>query len=1619
MGAFDLVNKKKQDAPASPPPAPTVEEVPLDTAPVKAAPPRPPKVEAPVIPAAIPAAIPAPVLRLPAPPAIPPEPPKPELDVLEIRGPGGSSPARVQNKPDPDVLAAREVALAANDVDTRARAEKLLSDKGVVGLLTDPASSNLTFDDIVSRRAQQIINQQEIAGKLPRPVTPRLGLSLDEKFAEQESVSLRNRAMEEAKTQAARDVATLRTVGMWSSTLLRGSGASAIDAMKPTEEVIGVDRKGQLVVRQQSPASYAMDVLQMPAYLAASTGYPDAMARTVMGESKGAYQPNIGDQVFDPKALRERRTFSEVAKDTDPFGTAKRLGVDPQSTAGEVINTAAGATTALVGAGADVFFPDPVTIVTFGASKVVRPLAVASARLAGSTDAGRAVARLLPGAEGDAARAVKSLSEGERVIDARPHVRDADTASDALEQAAKLSDDVGAGLAKTSDNLAKEVSRRVLARVLDEMGPEAADELIPMLKDTGRGLVPSAGDLARKVQELHELGILPEQNARTAAEAIRDALKAEVADLQRVIKSDVKAPAGELAPSGALAVASVLPQSGSNLAAVAKRVADEALKGNVVELTVDQTRRASRVVAGGSTGIAGTHLGRMADAAEAAGKDTVSIGKADLLATDREIRQMDVSRRPAGTTRMANQAEATRELVRPTPMLAPKATDNLFQAAARTMTRVAANIGKTVIFGGNELSDWEKAGLSKDVRDAALDAERRLDAVAADISKLKSESDVAAYLEGKRMKSDADTVLDGENVIAAFARARAAGLVDNSVGSQAVRALVDPASWDLVKGSDAGKEAVKKANEALSTLASASDLRRVEGAVTLALGPEVLAPVLDGAKRLASVVAGHAEMATAAERMFGRGVLVTEAERRYLELFSEARLPTAASDAGKLISSVPLRQAADVRLKVKDATALEPVKSARPLTDGLRLIDPGLASKMTDAEAESMEALHRLVRNETYIPTMVRERLAKKVDQLTAKASTPQGSTLLSMWKLGITRGSIAPKPGYFINNIAGNLEQVYNRFGLNTALQSAARSELSNILAVGVGGGQGLVAGAKSVALSALAGTERGKAAVNAIARLSSAAPEKVARLLNIGSMRLEVNKLLDGTDETLRVGNSLYTYKELREAAVRGGVYDGMDVAELGKEVSNLGKVFGLPAEGVAHIAETIGTRQRNGLYLTLLESGMKPDDAARGVREALYDYKNVLSEGDKNIVVKYLLPFWSWQKSANRQFIGAMFTPQGAYRIKKWNQAQKVAADWASSWAEDGDDVGILAARIPEGDPARESYTKYKNYREAVEKVSPDTAPTARQWNALLWNGGENTDVSGGKGNTSWMRASDVDPSLHLTQRDVQLLQAYVTPWYSEAGMKAYLRDRPQVRVGARTYEGDVSKRTDLSDAERQRVKLLSPTAGLPDTSAYWHLLVPPSGADGAISWGGNLVGAVLTQAVALGSSEAQPSALLVAQGAVDPFRAPQVGAVLSTLAGEKADTPVSEATAKTLLDMVPWLSSAIVPVSSVDPARARAGLPVGKTRWVIRDPVAGQLFQISAMAGLDRYLLRGEKGIAPGYRPENLRALLDGMGFGTADVGTTAAQSERYSTEGVESLLPMAREPVGNAPVMAPR
>jgi hypothetical protein len=178
-------------------------------------------------------------------------------------------------------------------------------------------------------------------------------------------------------------------------------------------------------------------------------------------------------------------------------------------------------------------------------------------------------------------------------------------------------------------------------------------------------------------------------------------------------------------------------------------------------------------------------------------------------------------------------------------------------------------------------------------------------------------------------------------------------------------------------------------------------------------------------------------------------------------------------------------------------------------------------------------------------------------------------------------------------------------------------------------------------------------------------------------------------------------------------------------------------------------------------------------------------------------------------------------------------------------------------------------------------------------------------------------------------------------------------------------------------------------------------------------------VLTQAVALGSSEAQPSALLVAQGAVDPFRAPQVGAVLSTLAGEKADTPVSEATAKTLLDMVPWLSSAIVPVSSVDPARARAGLPVGKTRWVIRDPVAGQLFQISAMAGLDRYLLRGEKGIAPGYRPENLRALLDGMGFGTADVGTTAAQSERYSTEGVESLLPMAREPVGNAPVMAPR
>jgi hypothetical protein len=149
-----------------------------------------------------------------------------------------------------------------------------------------------------------------------------------------------------------------------------------------------------------------------------------------------------------------------------------------------------------------------------------------------------------------------------------------------------------------------------------------------------------------------------------------------------------------------------------------------------------------------------------------------------------------------------------------------------------------------------------------------------------------------------------------------------------------------------------------------------------------------------------------------------------------------------------------------------------------------------------------------------------------------------------------------------------------------------------------------------------------------------------------------------------------------------VREGVFDSFDSTQLEAIIrrtlepatqGKIGKAWDLvkkdilapQSEALADISQAIGTRQRVALALTLIESGLHPRMAVQVTVDALFDYKFMLSPGDRNGLVQFLLPFWAWQKGAQRWTIGMMLqSPATAWRMSVIRRIPETFGE-AASW------------------------------------------------------------------------------------------------------------------------------------------------------------------------------------------------------------------------------------------------------------------------------------------------------------------------------------------------------------------
>lgn len=705
--------------------------------------------------------------------------------------------------------------------------------------------------------------------------------------------------------------------------------------------------------------------------------------------------------------------------------------------------------------------------------------------------------------------------------------------------------------------------------------------------------------------------------------------------------------------------------------------------------------------------------------------------------------------------------------------------------------------------------------------------------------------------------------------------------------------------------------------------------------------------------------------------------------------------------------------------------ALEPtvVESAPPAARDAEVTAPGARQPLSERLGPEPKEDFRVadVRREleeqvAFMPSMVRDRLVKAVVE-TYKPRVPAGwGNMLTAWKLANTRGALAAKPKYFFDNYFGDIEQIYAAFGLNTALKQAQRTTLLTLLATGPTGVLRTlgIPGAElagRVSLSWLVGSERGAAVFSRMAALGQDVSEQVGHFLSAGSMRVETSAILEGSSsKVVRVGDKVYTAQELREAAVRGGVFDtrnadvymhgdGSFWAQFKGKAEKLGITGKRLAQGTEEIAETIGMRQRLALYVSLLEEGMTPAEAAQGVVTALYDYKYTMTTAEKKGLVQFVLPFWAYQKNANRQFLGALTSPRGMYRIKTFLAGRRASRDLLQQLAlavnkEDGDDVGILAGRIPPGDPAADAYARFQALR---TRVGPKV--TTYQWNRLLTGG-----------STDWGGA-DLDPG------DILLLQEWTVPAYSQSMHDAYARGREAVDVGIAENVGPVGRRELLGKARAN--PNADPSALMPDVDTYWEVMYPPSSAEGSLSWALTGVGTVLTMVDAAAHPERNVNPLTVSQMVVDPVRSPVVGTAIQGYTNTAKPVRISKGLGKVLLGAMPFLSESIVPIPvqkgektrdyffSEDYLRAAASSDPQEReqakvmRQFEEPPLAGYTvsgamafaLQSSGAASLVDQVYKFED-VDEQYAPDRLRSFLSGIGMQTQFVSKEQEPPETY-------------------------
>jgi hypothetical protein len=435
-----------------------------------------------------------------------------------------------------------------------------------------------------------------------------------------------------------------------------------------------------------------------------------------------------------------------------------------------------------------------------------------------------------------------------------------------------------------------------------------------------------------------------------------------------------------------------------------------------------------------------------------------------------------------------------------------------------------------------------------------------------------------------------------------------------------------------------------------------------------------------------------------------------------------------------------------------------------------------------------------------YIPKSARDNLSQTLargidpDVVSAEDNIKgiQGA-ILRYNKLRMTRGGIMLRQRYFLMNTIDHFAQMAMINGFQPAVASTLRLATQDVMV--------------------LPGLARAIDTLTRAKVLEPDAAEKLRKTLQKGGDQLadwfakskyhiKVNPILEGEKGFFRVGGNVYSHKEIRDVAVQEGIFASFDTTQLTNSVQRAGRSMidtntqAIKAQGgsmsrakdfaesandfltqvVADTSEAWGERERLGAMISLMETGMEPRVAARFTIDALYDYAGSMTKMDRHWLVSLALPFWAFQKNANRQFFDTLFSPAGVYRMGVIRRGTSRGADALTEimWSSVSDEFGVDTDALQESGPDG-LYQDYMKLKDEIYNQYGSNVPKDVRVGMNMWLRGRQMDVVQGS-----RYEFDSAVGKKLFSRSTAPFSEFVRPLPSKSERASYLRPRDGVLI-----------------------------------------------------------------------------------------------------------------------------------------------------------------------------------------------------------------------------------------------